>query len=234
MFWPTRSSLRTLGFRLSARVRAKRSALFHSTFSLEPGATVLDLGGGTGAHVRMALANTPVRVQNICVADVNDGDLAAAASVGHRTVKLPEAGALPFADQEFDLVWCSSVIEHATGDKSTLWEQRDSGFSHRAFVHQRAFANEIRRIGRSYWVQTPAKSFPVETHVWLPFPHWLPRHLQVAVCRWSLEHWPHGSDPDFNLLTKGQMRELFPDGAILRERFFGLTKSWIAAKVAAD
>jgi hypothetical protein len=83
-------------------------------------------------------------------------------------------------------------------------------------------------VAKQFWVQTPAKSFPLETHVWLPLVHWLPRSAQVSVCRWTLEHWPHGALPDFNLLTGSQMRALFPHAQIRSERFCGLTKSWLA------
>src|SRR4051794_26662392 len=61
---------------------------------------------------------------------------------------------LPFADNEFDLAYSNSVLEHVN-DRAGL-------------------AREIRRVARSWWVQTPAFSFPIEPHALLPFAHWLP------------------------------------------------------------
>jgi SAM-dependent methyltransferase len=223
-----KSTLRELGFKYSARARAQRGALFRSAFPLTEKTTVLDLGGGNGAHLRATLAGTPVQAENVCVADVSERDLAQAALHGHRTVQLPTSGGLPFKDQEFDLVWCSSVIEHVTGDKELLWERRNGDFASEALVHQRAFAEEIRRIGKAFWVQTPARSFPVEQHLWMPLVHWLPRRIQVAACEWALKYWPHGSIPDIHLLGKSQMKALFPEAKLLAEKAFGLTKSWIA------
>lgn len=227
---PVNTWLRAAGLAYSAQRRAHRGLLFRHTFALTPNTRILDLGGGTGAHLRAILAGTAVEPQNICIADVSERDLAKATAHGHCTARLADSGTLPFADQEFDLVWCSSVIEHVTGDKAALWEQRDNGFSQRALAHQRAFAEEIQRVGKAFWVQTPARSFPVEQHTWLPAIHWLPRAAQVAACRFSLNYWLHGSIPDFNLLTRKQMRALFPGAQIRAERVCGLTKSWIAIR----
>ncbi len=71
-------------------------------------------------------------------------------------VRADAAAGLPFASGEFDLVYCSSVIEHV----------------HPA--RRAAFAAEIRRVARGWYVQTPAFSFPLEPHSLLPGAHWLP------------------------------------------------------------
>lgn len=131
---------------------------------------------------------------------------------------------LPFADQSFDLVFSNSVIEHVGGE-----------------ANQRRFAEEIRRVAKRYWVQTPNYGFPVEQHLLTPFLHWLPAGLKRAVAtRFTVWQWiakPSAESKrfyvehflnDIRLLNREQMRELFPEAEILREQAFLWTKSWTA------
>ncbi len=132
--------------------------------------------------------------------------------------------ALPFRDRSFDLVFSNSVIEHV-GDAHS----------------QRAFAKEVARVGRGFWVQTPNRWFPVEQHLFTPLVHWLPRAWQrflvprlnlwallVPVSpdrrRFYIEHYL----ADVRLLCRSDLHGLFPAATIIRERFLGLTKSLIA------
>jgi SAM-dependent methyltransferase len=68
--------------------------------------------------------------------------------------------ALPFENQSFDIVVSNSVIEHL-GE----WHQ------------QKIFADEIRRVGRSYWVLTPSRTATLSRSTY-PFP---PQEIQKAV-----------------------------------------------------
>ena len=88
--------------------------------------------------------------------DITGVDLAPRPKYPGPFVQADAAAGLPFADGEFDLVYCSSVIEHVPP------------------ARRAAFAAEIRRVGRGWFVQTPACSFPMEPHALLPFAHWLP------------------------------------------------------------
>ena len=65
---------------------------------------------------------------------------------------------------------------------------------------------------------------------------YLPKSLQHRIVRWT----PRGLlNPDVvheivdevRLLTYREVANLFPDCRILRERFFGLTKSYIAVRL---
>jgi hypothetical protein len=133
---------------------------------------------------------------------------------------------LPFGDQSFDVVFSNSVIEHV-GDAAS----------------QRDFANEVARVGRAYWVQTPNRWFPVEQHLLTPFLHWLPKAWQGVVARrgtvWSVMSRPPADRREFyidhflrdiRLLGPREMRALFPGARILRERFLGVTKSLVAIR----
>jgi hypothetical protein len=131
---------------------------------------------------------------------------------------------LPFPNQSFELVFSNSVIEHV-GEEG----------------HQQAFADEIRRVGRRFWVQTPNRGFPIEQHLLTPFLHWLPMPLRATVARrftvWQLLTRPQPESRrfyvdhflnDIRLLDRNQLTRLFPGAQILAEPFGPLTKSWIA------
>jgi len=136
---------------------------------------------------------------------------------------------LPFPDASFDIVFSNSVIEHIASSDD-----------------QQRFADEIRRTGRDYWVQTPDRRFPVEPHLVTPFLHWLPKTLRVAIARrftiWALLERPSPDRWEFyirhcaeevRLLDARELQAMFPDARIIRERFLGLSKSLIAVRTTA-
>jgi SAM-dependent methyltransferase len=136
--------------------------------------------------------------------------------------------ALPFADRSFDIVFSNSVIEHV-GDPAS----------------QRRFAEEIRRVGRGYFVQTPNRWFPVEPHLLTPLIHFLPRRWQgPLVRRFTVWQWMERPSEDrrafyvehylndIRLLSHGDLSRLFPDATVIRERWCGWTKSLIAVRPA--
>lgn len=134
---------------------------------------------------------------------------------------------LPFKNCAYDVVFSNSVIEHLG-----TWE------------NQLMFADECRRVGIRYYVQTPNRRFFLEPHLLTPFIHWLPRGLQLLLMRnltvRGLMTRPSRQDcqamlDEIRLLDLKQMRRLFPDAQIWRERFLGMTKSIIAARtIIAD
>jgi hypothetical protein len=126
-------------------------------------------------------------------------------------------------DNAFDLVLSNSVIEHVG-----CWADIERA------------AGEMRRLAGYGWVQTPAFGFPVEPHFALPFLHWLPVPVRAALLprlpHQGYRHLATGTVGDarraveeINLLTGREMRFLLPQADLLRERFIGLTKSFIAA-----
>jgi hypothetical protein len=122
----------------------------------------------------------------------------------------------------FHIVHSNSVVEHV-GD----WERMS------------AFAKEVRRLGVTYYVQTPNFWFPIEPHCMTPFFHWLPKPLRVAlVRRYALGHWVRGNSvsdsvtivESARLLDRSMFMELFPDAAHSTESFLFLPKSLIAVR----
>jgi SAM-dependent methyltransferase len=113
------------------------------------------------------------------------------------------ADGLPFETGEFDLVYCSSVIEHVP------------------LVRRARFAAELRRVGRGWFVQTPARSFPIEPHSLLPAAHWLPEALRRRYWRLGAA----GGWEEMSLLRRRELESLF--GPARPERLGPLVKSWV-------
>lgn len=201
------------------------------SFVLGRDTKILDLGCGDGTNIANILNGSSVVPQNVYVADIGSQLDGVAARFGFVPVPIPESGRLPFSDQYFDIVFCSSVIEHVTVPKSQVWRLRSGKeFKARAFARQSEMAMEINRLSAQYFVQTPNKWFLVESHTWLPFMGWLPRRVLLPILRLTNRMWIKKTIPDWSLLTKDEMATLFPGAEIYEEKSFGLTKSIVAIK----
>ncbi|RMD66416.1 class I SAM-dependent methyltransferase [Candidatus Parcubacteria bacterium] len=221
---------------LSQRARAKRAQIFRREFSLNENTRILDLGSGNGSAIKCVLSGTRAKPRNIYLADIDEEAVKEGERLfGFRAVPLDESGRLPFDDDCFDIVFCSSVIEHVTIPKKEVWRcLSGKQFESLSLQKQEQFAQEIRRVGKSYFVQTPYKFFPIESHTWLPFLSLLPRRVLVYCIRFTNRFWIKRTSPDWHLLTRSQFRDLFPEARIVEEKFFGLTKSLIAIKKAGQ
>lgn len=215
--------------RFSSGARKRRGAFLLGVVNLPLEAKILDLGGGTGRHIREIL---PFH-SNITVCDISTEDLRFARErYGFKTVLLQETESFPFDDLEFDFCFCSSVIEHVTGPKQEVVELRDdSAFRIIARQHQERFAREVSRVAKSFYVQTPYRYFVIESHTWLPgVIVFLPRRLQISLIKFFNRFWFKRTAPDWYLFDWHDMVETFPDAKIYRERYLGLTKSLMAIK----
>lgn len=215
-----------------AEARRKRRDIFLSQFSISPSTRILDLGSEDGRHIANLLKGTLANPSCVYIADIDKDAVAQGRqNYGFVPVVLKELEPLPFPDQFFDIVYCSSVIEHVTVPKETMWDiVSEQEFLLQATANQERFAREIRRVAKAYFVQTPWIGFPVESHSWLPFLGFLPRQLQIPIIRVANRVWIKGTVPDFRLLTIKQMRQLFPEARVVNERVYGITKSLMAIK----
>jgi SAM-dependent methyltransferase len=221
--------IRRLAVRSSAGCRSRRGRLFIERLQPSVKDKILDLGGGRGGYMGQIL---PYR-ENVTIADVDPGLLKSAAETyGFDTVQLDGSAKFPIADAQYDVVFCSSVIEHVTGPREIIFDMLDHGeFAASARRSQANFAAEVRRITKRYFVQTPYKYFPLESHSFLPFfIVLLPRRWQVKLLSFFGRHWIKSVQPDFRLLTIKEMRALFPDAEIVLERYCGFVKSIVAIK----
>jgi hypothetical protein len=224
--------LKSLVQRARRRARAKRALLFRRSFAIDASTRILDIGSEDGSAIAAVLEGTKVEPRNVYIADIDAAAVEAGARrFGFVPVAIPESGRLSFTDGYFHIVHCSSVIEHVTVPKSEVWRvSSGTDFRRRARSRQQEFSNEIRRVGLAYYVQTPNKWFPVESHTWLPLVGVLPRRLQMSTIAFTNRWWIKSTSPDWDLLTRAELQSLFPDAEIQRERFLGLTKSIIAIK----
>ena len=207
---------------------SRRLEFFLDVMRPRAGTSVLDLGGSDGEFMHRMRKHVDVEVT---VADISETALEHARERGFSTVTLREGEPLPFRDGEFDIVFCNSVIEHATVPKKDCAERT---FTNEEWValsigHQQEFARELRRIARNYFVQTPHVAFPLESHTWLPFVGWLSHDATVRLVRITDRVWAkHCGYVDWHLLGERVMKYLFPEAHLHVERVLGLPKSLIA------
>jgi SAM-dependent methyltransferase len=190
-----RGPLARLASPLAARTRARRHERFFALARLPGDARVLDVGCG-----RLGLRALELEL------DITGVDLTERADYPGPFVCADASQGLPFADGEFDLVYCSSVIEHVPP------------------ARRAAFAAEVRRVGRGWFVQTPAYSFPLEPHSLLPFAHWLGPRARRPYWRLGAA----GEWEEIELLRRAEMEALF--GPALGERVGPLVKSWVCLR----
>lgn len=201
---------------LANKMRRKRFGLFQSlveTLTVVKPLKILDAGGTQSFWSTMGMTKEDVQIvllnltedqvmyQNFqsIVGDVRDMS--------------------QFKDHEFDVVFSNSVIEHVGN-----------------FSDQLRMADEIKRVGKRYFLQTPNRHFLIEPHFFFPLFQFLPRAMQI----WLVAHFSLGSYPKIpdkqeamkaidgiRLLTKKELKILFPNATFFEEKFLGLTKSYI-------
>jgi hypothetical protein len=190
--------------------RRRRLRWFTQVFSVGPQTTILDLGGYE--YYWSYLDQRPrVTIVNLDLSSSHTSDFCWLAA---------DARKLPFPDGSFDIVFANSIIEHV-GDQESRCR----------------LAQEVARVGRSYYVQTPNYWFPFEPHLLTPFIHFFPAELRKILLRnftvWGLLVRPTAQGceefvQDVRLLNAKELQGLFPGARIHQERFLGFTKSLIA------
>lgn len=127
-----------------------------------------------------------------------------------------------YNNNEFDIVFSNSVIEHVFTKENQV-----------------KMANEIIRVGEKLYVQTPYKHFFIEAHYMLPFIQYFSKKNQYNILtktklsrmkKWDENHAKEYTN-EIRLLTIKEMRGLFPDAKIFKERILGMTKSITAYKI---
>ena len=200
---------------ISTKLRKKRFTLFKNLISaVSKPYRILDVGGRQIFWELMDFNHTGgveidlYNIQNIDVSHPNFKNIIGDARDMRK-----------FKDNEYDIVFSNSLIEHV-GD----------------YENQLRVAKEIRRIGRRYFVQTPNRYFPIEPHFVFPFFHYFSPELRVFLIR-NFNIGVKEKNPELKeaiqaanrirLLCEQELKELFPEATIIKEKFLSITKSFI-------
>lgn len=213
--------------------RKTRAKLFLAKLKPKNNYKILDLGGGNGEYINQIFKNLNLKNLKITVTDLNNEHLnVGKGKYAMKFQKIDVTDRLPFKSKSFDIVFCNSLIEHATGKKEDVFGIRDNSiFDKHSFKYQKKLSREIQRVGKSYFVQTPNKTFPIESHTLMPYLIiYLPRYIQILIIKFIRDMGLRDAVPDWHLLTKKDMHSLFPDAQIIEEKYLGFVKSLIAVK----
>jgi hypothetical protein len=195
--------------------RKTRISLMYRLFRLSGSTRVVDIGGsGEFWRVARELGFPLPRVTIVNLLPPADGE-------GSLEWVMADGGRLPFANDAFDLAISNSVIEHVGG-----------------FAAQSAFGEEVKRVARSVFVQTPDYWCLMEPHFLAPFVHWLPRRWRAGVLPFT--PWGLIARPDrgyvermaaeIRLLDATEMKRIFSGCSIRRGRVLGLPKDLVAIR----
>ena len=200
---------------LAVQFRRRRFAFFQSLLShLERPVRILDVGGTETYWKMMELKagdQVFITLLNLTQIDVSFPNVTSIAG---------DARAIMAEDASFDVVFSNSVIEHMG-----------------TYQDQLQMAREVRRVGRSYFIQTPNKYFPIEPHFLFPLFQFLSLKMRVFLIQnFNLGWFAKTPDPikaeeivsGIRLLDRYEFRTLFPTAMIYQEKVFGFTKSFVA------
>jgi hypothetical protein len=124
-----------------------------------------------------------------------------------------------YKDNEFDVVFSNSVIEHVGG-----------------FRDQQKMADEVMRVGKTFFVQTPNYYFPIEPHFLFPFFQFLPLGIKIFLVRNFRLGWfskcgtrdeAEALIGSISLLKEKELKKLFPSCKIMKEKLLFITKSFM-------
>jgi hypothetical protein len=201
---------------LGDRARGRRWAALDAAFPDLARMRVIDLGGRADMWLRAPVRPARVHLVNL---EKQPDELPGWITAEVRDLIADGPGEAEGEAGAYDLAFSNSVIEHVGG-----------------FAHREAFARAVRALAPQHWIQTPYRYFPVEPHFLFPGFQFLPLTVRAEVLRrWPLVH----SRPDtrqraleialsVELLSRTELRVLFPDSEIIAERVAGLPKSLIA------
>ena len=196
------STFRRLLKQFSHRSRARKFELLRSLFRPTPEDRVLDIGASGEVFLRYTFEDVYPYPERITAGGYDLQEVSSARNYYPKPRYVVFDGcSLPFRDASFDLVFSNAVIEHILGEG-----------------RQKRFAEEVMRVGKSWFVTTPNYWFPFESHYHLPFIQFMPSWMQRPYNRLLGTHIPKGALQELALLSARRLQKLFPTSRIARVR----------------
>ena len=125
-----------------------------------------------------------------------------------------DATALPFKDKAVKISFSNAVIEHVGANS-----------------HQRKFADEIRRVSQKFYITCPNKYFPFEFHYRLPLYQFVPKSIQKWLFqKFNIGLWYENKWEDINLLSYRQLKKIFPETTLIKQRITFCAETLICFK----
>ncbi len=123
-----------------------------------------------------------------------------------------------FMENEFDVVFSNSVIEHLY-----------------SYENQVLMAKETVRVGKYHFIQTPNRYFLIEPHFLLPLFQFFPQTIKLFILTKTKLSKGRKMDrelatnriKELRLLSISELRKIYPNSSIYKEKFFGMNKSFV-------
>ncbi len=193
---------------LGERMRIARWERFRRCFPGIENMSVVDLGGTAEMWLR-----APVRAKRVHLINLEEhpAELPDWITAEVADVTDPTVAAELSARGGYDLVFSNSTIEHVGGHSQ-----------------RRKFVSAVEQLAPRHWIQTPYRYFPVEPHFVAPGFQFL--SLIHIHSRPDSPESAMNAVINIELLTRTEMRYLFPGSVLLSERVLGAPKSLIAVR----
>lgn len=181
----------SLPVRIAAHARRRMYARFLARTAIRPEETLLDVGVTSD---RSYEASNYVEAwyphkNKITAVGVDDAAFLEEQYPGV-TYRRADGLNLPFADNSFDVVHSSAVLEHVG-----------------SAANQRRFIEELFRVARrAVFITTPNRWFPVEFHTVLPLVHWLPKTWFRRLLK-GTRYGFFAQEENLNLVDRGELLE---------------------------
>jgi hypothetical protein len=203
---------RKLQYEFSLRSRQKKFELFWNLLKPRVGTSVLNIGAAP-PHLGAALTGEQradwleqpeqeprwkdLNVVGLNLDHGNSKHYSQFYRGTNRVAVTADACRLPFAGKSFDIVFSNAVIEHVP------------------LALQPKMAEEIMRVGRSWFITTPNFWYPMEMHHKIPLFQFMPRSVQRKI-QLRYHTWPESET--IQLLSARRFAELFPGSRLIKVR----------------
>jgi len=139
---------------------------------------------------------------NITMSTIEDASNLEQLFKGAKFIRNEPGKPFPFGDKQFDILFCSAVLEHIGDDEA-----------------QKNFVHECIRVAKKVYLTTPNRLFPIEFHTYLPFIHYLPQHIHQKILKaFKMDFW--AETRNLNLLTGKKLFSMLPEDARIKAKLY--------------